>query len=81
MEQRDEGEETWMVYEFMTLGSLQDLTIDYFRSDRRLQRTLLAATDSDAELKKGQLYNLCLRLGADLCETAKDFLSLAVFDD
>ena len=59
------------MYEYLPLGSLEDLLVDYFRNEKTLQKTLKNGLE-DTTFDKRQLYNLSLQLGAELCEIAME---------
>lgn len=65
--------ETWKVYPYVALGSLEDLLVDYFRSEARTTKTLGGSGSSSSSLELDQLFNLCVNLGADLCDLAMIF--------
>ena len=66
--------ETWKVYPYIALGCLEDIFVNYFNHPRKSQKTLESAV-KDIQARqddKNQLYNLCLNLGAELCQVAEN---------
>lgn len=61
-------EETWKVYPYLPLGSLEDLLIDYFRNSAKT--TMILVGEETKSLGKEKLFNLCIILGAELCGLA-----------
>lgn len=61
-------EETWKVYPYVPLGSLEDLLIDYFRNAAKT--TMILGGEDSKSLEKEQLFNLCVTLGAEMCSLA-----------
>ena len=52
VEDNEPVEQIWHVYEFLPLGSLEDLLIYYFGSEGRKRRTLQELGVSDPEIVK-----------------------------